>query len=64
VYVSEGEDPELELFGWGFLAGSLVTIAAGGVLLYFGWPYLVGALRAIPVFKEMVEEAKRRGLLG
>ena len=37
------DPPELEPFLWGMLAGGILTIAAGGVLLYFAWPYLVRA---------------------
>jgi hypothetical protein len=59
------DDPwDWESFGWGLLGGVVTTMVVGGVILYFTWPYLVGGLRAIPVFSTMVEEAKKRGLLG
>lgn len=35
---------QLEAFGWGMLAGSIVTIAVGGVIIYFAWPYISAAI--------------------
>jgi len=52
-----------ESFGWGLLGGALATAAIGGTVLYFTWPYIVATLRTIPVFKEMVAEAKAKGLI-
>jgi uncharacterized protein (DUF2062 family) len=46
-------------FGWGMLAGAIVTAAVGGAILYFGWPYIIAGMKAVPVFKGMVEEIKR-----
>jgi len=45
-------------FGYGALAGALITAVAGGVVLYFAWPYI----KTIPLFKELyskMEELKK-----
>jgi len=50
-------------FGWGMLAGSVVTVVIGGIILYLTWPYLLALMRGL-VGAEFIRGAELiRGLL-
>jgi len=45
-------------FGWGMLAGGIVTLVVEGVALYFTWPALIAFLKGIfgaEVVREVVK---------
>jgi len=50
-----GDPWDWSSFGWGMLAGSIVTIALGGVTLYFTWPYLIGIIRGVASTEEILK---------
>jgi len=48
-----GDDPfDLGSFMWGMLAGGVITVAVGGVILYFAAPYLMQALGLVGVLRK------------
>jgi len=40
-------------FGWGVLAGVVISGVAGGLILYFGWPYILGMMRGVASAEEI-----------
>lgn len=39
-------------FEWGMLAGSVITVVVGGVVLYFGWPYITTGAKITSLIDE------------